>query len=282
MKNILLQLNNLKNIKADSEWKERSREILLSQISGSFSLEKEEEQTGLSYYFKNFLHQPALVVAVIIIVVLGGGGVSIGASFDSKPGDSLYIAKIISEKAQLTFTFDEKEKTKLNIEFAKNRAKELAQVLEGNNEGDDSVAVEKLSNNFKKEISATRERLSRTGSSNMVIEDSSEVFSATVGKSSEGIEIYNSEVKEDIVAQPEVNNQASATSSDSNIVIRKIGVIEALDEVEKMFSDHDYDGALDKLNKVEDVINGNVQPSTDNSEGEVLGEKSESATSTGE
>lgn len=282
MKNIILQLNNLKNIKADSEWKERSREILLSQISGSFSLEKEEEQTGFSYYFKNFLHQPALVVAVIIIVVLGGGGVSIGASFDSKPGDSLYIAKIISEKAQLTFTFDEKEKTKLNIEFAKNRAKELAQVLERNNEGEDSVAVEKLSNNFKKEISATRERLSRTGSSNMVIEDSSEVFSATVGKSDEGIEIHDSGAGQDIVAQPEVNSQISATSSDGNIVIRKIGVIEALNEVEKMFSDHDYDGALDKLNKVENVINGNVQPSANDSEGEVLGEKSDSATSTGE
>lgn len=280
-KELFSQLNNIKNIKADSDWKMKSREILLSQISGSFSLEKESaKQSGFSFYFKNFLHQPVMVVAAVLIAVFGGGTLSIYASSGTKPGDSLYIAKIISEKAQLAITFDETEKAKLNIEFAKNRAKEISQVLENNsNEDKKAATVEKLSNSFKKEIYASKERLGKT---NLVNNDNSEVFSANVGRSDQGIEIYD--IKEDgqagggeVIIDDNVSTTPVATSSEEVVAIHKAGVNEVLDEAEKLFFEQNYSEVLNKLDEVGAIINKSTE---DKSSADVLGEKELSATST--
>src|SRR3989339_293021 len=96
-----------------------------------------------------YVSQPVMAVFLIAGVLLGGGFFSLNAAKDTKPGDSLYIAKIISEKTQFALTFNEKKKVKLGIEFAGNRAKEITQVL--SEEGDVEIRVEKLKDNFKKQ-----------------------------------------------------------------------------------------------------------------------------------
>ena len=159
-KDLLKKLNNLKKIKPDENWKKNYREVLYSQISAGQNSEKPEskirfifEEVILGKIFISFTRPIwATTLASILILVVGVGGVY--ASKNSKPGDSLYIAKIISEKAQLAMTFDEKGKAKLGLEFATNRAKEITQVLEEQNYPEDQKTqkVEQLTQNFKKEI----------------------------------------------------------------------------------------------------------------------------------
>lgn len=279
-KELLTQLNNLKNIKPDKKWKETSREILMSQIYGGDSSDKTPIKLGALYYLRNFIHQPVLMVATILLIVFGGGIFSISASRDTKPGDSLYIAKIISEKAQQAITFNEESKAKLGIEFAGNRAKEIAQVLAESNNGDKDAKVEKLAWNFQKEINTVKTRLKKINVSDIEeaggpvdTEDDAQMFSANLGKEERGMEIYVKEedvvikeaVEEDagseediVITTPETQIGATSTASISS------DVESVLEEAEKLFSEQDYDGALDKL---EEAI---VQ--IDDTEGEVKGD----------
>ena len=288
-KELLSQLNNLKDIKPDKEWKQKSREVLLSQISGGdYSLDLSGQPIGfkISYYFRTFFHQPVLVVTTILLIVLGGGIFSISASQNTKPGDSLYIAKIISEKAHLAITFNEESKAKLGIEFAGNRAKEITQVLAESGNGDKEAKVEKLARNFQKEISSVKTRLKKINDSvdnktseAVDVEEDTQVFSANLGRDDKGMQIYvqkkdnyneqsgiNEDIKfqEDIIiTTPESITGASSTASISSDVKTTI------EEAEKLFAEQDYDGTLDKLEEVIDQMgevdeDGEVQ-------GEVLG-----------
>jgi len=264
-KELLSQLNNLKNIKPDSRWKSGNRDILLSQISaGDCSAEASETKFSVSHYFRNFFHQPALVVAVIVLAVLGGGVFGMASARDAKPGDSLYIAKIISEKAQLAVTFNEKEKAKLGIEFAGNRAKEIAQVLAEEGDGDKEAQVEKLARNFKKEISVAKTRLknikvikddnspketeldSKTEESPEQ-EDDNQVFSANLGKKDKGVQVYN-------------------PSDSAPAVEKRTSVEEALGEAEELFARKDYGAVSDKLEEVKAIIDESADKSDSDSE----------------
>lgn len=252
-KELLSKLNSLKEIKPDSEWKRERRDILLSQISGGAQLFDDEIIKG--NFFARVAHifaQPVLVVSMIVVAVLGGGVFSLNAARDTKPGDSLYIAKIISEKAQLAMTFDEGEKAKLGVAFASNRAKEISQILESmDDESEKGERVEKLAINFKREISAVKTRLKK-------INEDDEVFSAYTGKEKNGVQVYNSDESEkaeapkteevlveekNIVAVSPVANIASSTAV---VIDRTLG------EAEALFNSKDYGGTL---NKLEEVIN---------------------------
>ena len=155
-KDLLKKLNNLKTIKPDDNFKKNCRDILYAQISAGTAENKSESNLKTIWDSlmpgKIFLQMAKPVwitsLASILILVIGVGGVY--ASKNSKPGDSLYIAKIISEKAQFVMTFNEKDKAKLGLEFATNRAKEITQVLEESKEPEDSKGktVEKLKQNF--------------------------------------------------------------------------------------------------------------------------------------
>ncbi|MEA3398676.1 MAG: DUF5667 domain-containing protein, partial [Patescibacteria group bacterium] len=105
--------------------------------------------------------QPVLAVFLIVLFMLSSGVASIKASQDAKPGDSFYIAKIVSEKTQLALTFDKRKKVQLGIEFAGNRAKELDQVLADENNSETQEKVDKLVINFKKEIAGIKDRVAK-------------------------------------------------------------------------------------------------------------------------
>ncbi|OGF27742.1 hypothetical protein A2331_06570 [Candidatus Falkowbacteria bacterium RIFOXYB2_FULL_34_18] len=215
-KELLSQLNKLKNIKPDTAWKNRNREILLSQISSSTV-----DKIGFFDIFAQklsllrYVSQPVMAVFLIAGVLLGGGFFSLNAAKDTKPGDSLYIAKIISEKTQFALTFNEKKKVKLGIEFAGNRAKEITQVL--SEEGDVEIRVEKLKDNFKKEIAGVKTRLENINNNKIAAntnikteeeenmetsqdaspeEEGEMVFSAGLGKEEKGIQVSENNTKE--------------------------------------------------------------------------------------
>jgi hypothetical protein len=283
-KELLKQLNNLKSVKADSVWKKENREILRNQI-GVFDNEKIGVFSILTQlppisFFRGTPHQ-AMAVFMIAFVMVGGGVYGISASKHSKPGDSLYIAKIMSEKTQLALTFNEKNKTRLNLEFAENRAHELSLVLAADEEYTEEKRdkVERLVGDFKKEISnaITRvERISRTGSDPSdarrsesregedkiaVIEEAAEeevsVFSANMDKDDKGVQVSEKiEPTKDTKTETEARTEEKPASSTTPEIASTSNEKESetlsypnniLTEVKELLKAGDYSGAIAKL-----------------------------------
>jgi hypothetical protein len=275
-KDLLKKLNNLKTIKPDDNWKKNYREVLYSQISAGQTDNKQESNLKTIWETiapgKIFIHmaRPAWATSLvsILILIIGVGGVY--ASKNSKPGDSLYIAKIISERAQFVITFDEKDKAKLGLEFATNRAKEITQVVESKEpENKKSEKIEQLSQNFKKEISQVKNRLTTIKvNENQNKEEDLQVSGANLSKDDKGVEV-SEQIKSVVEVQVQPSPVATTTKENLNSPDK------ALEEVEKMFDEKNYDGTIDKIEEVKQIIN----QTPENSEGQVKG-VSETATST--
>jgi hypothetical protein len=275
-RDLLKKLNNLKTVKPDDNWKKNYRELLYTQISAGATINKSESNLSIIWDSimpgKLFLGmvKPVWVtsLASILILVIGIGGVY--ASKNSKPGDSLYIAKIISEKAQLVMAFNEKDKAKLGLDFAVSRAKEITQVLSESKEQSDqqNKKVEQLSQNFKKEISQVKTRLTTIKAAvKQNKEEEPEVFGANLGKTDQRMELAEpvkpaAGVKVEPVIKPV---QAATTTPDK-----------VLEEAEKMFDEKNYDGTINKIEEARQIIN---QESENSEKGQVKG-VSETATST--
>ena len=287
---LIKQLNSLNKIKLDNQWKNDNREILLNQISSS---QEEAQISRLASLRSGFrilenmlpqqlirqLSQPVWAVVLIMVIVFGGGIVSLNASRDTKPGDSLYIAKVISEKAQLAVTFNEKEKAKLGIEFAGNRAKEITQVLA---EADNAIKekdakVEKLTKDFKKEINTVKSRLVKINAVqrsqdiegakditddelNITTDETIGVFSANLEKSDQRMEVSEPSDLESTVADEQPSDSGdqdqaelvadSAVSEDE----QTNDAVKVLDEAVNLIDEGDIDGARDKLTEANNII----------------------------
>ncbi len=323
-KELLKQLNTLKNVKPNSDWKQSNRDILCSQIfnsSNNIEVESSNKMFDLLFDFvnskRNFaknLSHSFVVLFLVLVVVLGGGIMSLKAAQNTKPGDSLYIAKIISEKARASLTFDEKEKAKLSVEFASNRAKEIKQVLK-ENDNNKEEKVEKLTKNLKKEIKAARERVEKiiakktdNKEDNLNISSSAKkidntkkeeksekqqsqedddkfVFSANLSKDKKGIQISEKEntsqsETSDISTSTLTNKNVQSTNEDKNDI--DANPEEILEEVGKLLEEENYDEILNKLEVVDKIIDDQYNINSDtggDEEGEVKGEF-ESATTT--
>ena len=323
---LLSQLNKLQNIKPVNQWKNDNREILLNQISCGEEMMKvgwfKVLENMLPQQLIRQLFQPVWAVVLIMVIVFGGGIVSLNASRDTKPGDSLYIAKVISEKAQLAITFNEKEKAKLGIEFAGNRAKEITQVLA---EADSVIKekeakIEKLTRDFKKEIKQVKSRLVKINiiqksqdiegeedfiddELNITTDEAIGVFSANLEKSDQRMEISEpnttatDEQPSDSTAQDQAETAAAGAVSEdstSDEAEQRDDLAKVLDEAEKLFNEKDYDGTLDELAKVKNMLdqtgaNSSVEAqdtasTTDNMDatGDEAEDKAETASSTEE
>ncbi len=294
----------LVEIKPDDDWKQSNLEILASQISfvSGSTIEARKEKLEIrpfEYYaafisnaFGRIFIRPALSVAVVTAAFLVLAAVSLKASTETVPGDSLYIAKKVSEKTQLALTFSEKEKAKLEISFAGNRTKEIVKIMEQaeNQDGVKQDQVEMLTQEFRKEINSSRERLARisvetdqsAGNNNDVKvqaparqengEDvqagqtnaEPEVFSANIDKEEQGIEI--SEGQKTPPAENADNPKASTTTDSSEQQAETGESAKKLDEAEQLFDSSDYSGTIDKLEEAGEMLD------QAKSEGEVKGD----------
>jgi len=313
---LIEQLHKLKSFKPDEQWKRENKEILFKQISNS---SREEVDAGWFKAINNTLllrmvkqlSQPVGAIVLLFFIVFGVSVVSLNAARNTKPGDSLYIAKIVSEKAQLVMTFDKKEKAKLGIKFASNRTMEIAQILaEQQDDGGKEIRVDKLTRNFKKEIYVAKERMSKismatdydgvgednnelTTEENIMLdeEEKAQMFITNLGKSNEGMEIAepsSSEISD--IDEPIIKEQQASAEDQAGAVATTTGAEglagdshdsdpqKVLAEAEKLFDEQDYDGALDKLEEVKIIID---QIDSADEAGEVKGE-SAGATTTNE
>lgn len=228
---IITQLNKLRSISPQAEWKAVNRKILFTKIESSPAASQDVNQAKTAFIFRlpvkliRTMPQPVMAVIFIILFMAASGAASVMASKNSKPGDSLYVAKIISEKTHYALTFNEHKKAQLGITFATNRVKEISQVLADESNGGKGEKVERLVNDFKKEISEAKTRIAKISSTAVakpVIEaeineagDNNEgesdendtaMFSANLEKEEQGIELSEPSTKtsDGKVEKPEI------------------------------------------------------------------------------
>lgn len=235
------QFKELRKIRPSLEWKNKTREALLKELEAThYQTETRGVLDTIQGVFANTflpkIAQPVGLVSFLVCALLIGG-ISSVASHDSKPGDSLYIAKIINEKTQFAFTFREENKIRLGLEFAQKRTIEIEEVLEEHNlqaeEKDKKIA--KLTNDFKKEIKRVKaiqndpKKTEESQDSQQIEEESEEdiqVFSAHLGKAQNGMQV-----------------------SENNIEINK-----ALDQAEALIDEKDYAGTREKIEEAQNMI----------------------------
>jgi hypothetical protein len=210
--------------------------------------------------------------------LLGGGGLyGVNVARGTKPGDSLYLAKILSEKAQFAITFNEKDKAKLNMEFAGNRAEEMDQVLSEPNSDNKDAKVEQLLNDFNNEISQAKTRLekiapavaannkSEQAGDNPTAEtpnEDSSVFSANLGKDNAGLDLSDEVKKEEPqpVAEPALPSAPTSTpakteqSASSTETLKPADTKTILDQAKDSLNKEDYNDTLNKLDEATNVI----------------------------
>ena len=250
-KELLKQLNSLKTIKMATDVKESNKKTILTQISNTISQESDSQAfSSFSFYFKNILSlftKPAMVFSGFILFLVAS--LFLGNNFykNSKPTDSLYIARVISEKARLNTTFRQCDRERLEIEFASNRASDIAAALmnpELNTEKNKNN-IEKLTVSFKNELAKVKTKVSELEKPTKKDNDSldehdGEVIAREGDLDEEGLEAAAGEAEKAII------DDAQATTSSEQVLEEELeGEVEALSEVVEL----NIDSPSDKKNK---------------------------------
>jgi hypothetical protein len=270
-KKILEQLKGLKSVRLSEETKKENKSVLLSQISNT-SVKKEVPSNNNIFNFKNvfsLMYRPVLVVAGIF-VFLSGALIVGGGFYDRlKPNDSLYIARIISEKARLNTTFNQEDRELLLARFASSHARDIANILMDSefNTEENQDKVEELNYSFQNEISKVRDSVEKDyqESEEKRLEEE-KVISASSLREDNGIEINISEEEEEEIEEDSKTEEDSlATSSEEEIVeekieknIEKINETEngsrLIEEIESLFAEKRFEEVVEKLDEVDEII----------------------------
>lgn len=279
-KELLKQLNSLKSIRMEAEVKESNKSILMTQISNTISNNSETKSfNSFFFYVRNILSmssRPAMVLSGVFLFVVTS--LFLGSDFykNSKPTDSLYIARVISERARLNTTFDQNEREKLALEFASNHARDIATLLmdpEFNTE-QNKDEVEKLSASFKDEINKVRTKVADLQTSETEKNEDQLVFSASELKEENGIDIYidgnnfsenldeatsttsESDVDASASTTPEIENLGDQIEElsekidlESNQEIKKNKQV-LIEEIESLFDEGKYGEVVLKLQEI--------------------------------
>jgi hypothetical protein len=283
-KDLISKLNTLKNVSPDSSWLTSNRELFLAQISNSGA---DKLSSGQVFFInlKSFLKassQPVFALGVFMIVLVASSIFGHKLFSQAKPNDSLYIARIISEKAKLNTLLNPVEKNKLAVKFATNHAQDISAVLSdptfNNEENKDQVA--KLNDSFNKEIETVKKIVNSgvakapklEGEASEQVEMSDEAISiAAEHKAEQGIQIKEAEPNQAPVARttiaPSVNvkAEAQATTTEATSTEAKVEAVvnvdakineadKIIDEAKESFNNKDYHSVIDKLNEVTEII----------------------------
>ncbi|MFA6416910.1 MAG: hypothetical protein WCW61_01810 [Patescibacteria group bacterium] len=283
-KDLISKLNSLKNVSPDSSWLASNRELFLAQISNSGA----DKLSGGQVFFinlKSFLKassQPVFALGVFMLVLVASSIFGHKLFSQAKPNDSLYIARIISEKAKLNMVFNSEAKNKLAVNFATNHAKDISAVLSdpsfNNEENKDQVA--KLNDSFNEEIDNVKKIVNSgvtkapklEGEVSEQVEMSDEAISiAAEHKAEQGIQIKEAEPNQASVARTtiapstSVKAETKATTTEASSTETKVEAevsIDAkineadkmIDEAKESFNNKDYHSVIDKLNEVTEII----------------------------
>lgn len=233
---LLQQLNKLKNIQLSATVKAGSRGVLLAQISQGEPMASLGFLAKVNILFSRTL-QPYTIATMIALFFVASAFFGWRNATQAKPGEAFYSAKRLSERAQMFVAFSEAAQTNLNLEFASNRALEISQLSQ-----DNDSAKEELKNEFRKEISAIKARLA----SKLKSEDGGENL-AKDGDNFKNAGTDKNGAKLDI-SVPKKDSQTSTSTISGN------DVADVLEEVKKSVDANDYNEAASKLDEANVLI----------------------------
>ena len=259
-KNIINQIKTLRKVKPDLLWKNSNRELLISQI-GFEHKESEQKVNVLTEVIKDlamdlkvYASRPGVFVVMLALIALGGPIYAAKNLNKAKPGDSLYIAKIVSEKAQLALTFNQVEKAKLGLEFAENRTREIAKVLGQFNKDrqEKDTKVQKLTNDFKGEINKIKE-YEVVKESKIKTDLNTEKITSAV---KQGENKSNDEIDSTIILDDDETKVFSAYlgRAKDGIQLTEKEFHKVLDDATGLIESKDYVGTLNKLEEASAII----------------------------
>ena len=128
--------NNSLEITPSQEWKEKSRDMVLSQIRQTSAWKESgthhQSKLGGAFnlVFAKYVLKPVAISVLAIAVVTSSVFGTAQAAQAALPGDSLYPIKLGIENAQVSLAFSEEKKTELEISFANTRLEEVVEILE--------------------------------------------------------------------------------------------------------------------------------------------------------
>lgn len=265
-KDLIAKLNSLKTIRPESAWTTSNRDLLLSQISNSGARDLSAWKMftiNINSFVKTISH-PVYALGTFIIILIGGSIFSHQIFVNAKPNDSLYIARIISEKAKLNTVLNLDERNKMAVQFATKHAQDISQVLAdpefNTEENKDQVA--KLNESFDQEIKTVKSKISYLIPKKNIPEEpilattSEEVVIAGSGKETVGLEVLEVKGAENKTTSSEATS-SEATSSEvkSEIKIEEFKSEEMIiDEAKVLFDNKNYDEASEKLSEVNNSL----------------------------
>ncbi|MDX9779315.1 MAG: hypothetical protein RBT30_03700 [Patescibacteria group bacterium] len=289
-KDFLSQLKTLKEIHPQSDWLKSNREILLSQISNS-GADNISSWQKILIDIKSFslvVSKPVMAMASFLVLFVATSAFAHLAFNQTKPSDSLYIARIISEKAKLSTVFNAQEREKLEAKFAANHVETITNVLAESNVTDDNEdQFAYLNDSFNKEINIVREKIvgiAKRNEQNVTspvtqtlvseeLEEDALVSVADNSKEEQGtqleiktvVNVNTEETKEAPVETATDDKTAElATEDDTSKQEAEAALANALDEVkdpealiaevQALFEARNYQGALEKIREVKAMI----------------------------
>lgn len=286
---LLVKLNSLKSVNPDQKWLESNRELLLSQVSNSGAEKLSAWQVTIitvSSVLKSAV-QPVYALGAFVILLLTGSLFSGQLLAQTKPNDSLYIARIVSEKVKLNTTFNSNERNKMEVRFASEHAQDISAILADpafNNEANqDQVA--KLNNSFNEEVKTVKEKISHLNPpvAAAPVSGPDEVIMADSAKDGQGIQLdeqptlntlnvsatkTSTTVINNLETPPVISATATlvvpaglnlkASSADleasSTEKVEATAADKIIDEAKQLFDSKDYVKASDKLKEVDEII----------------------------
>jgi hypothetical protein len=195
-KDLIKKLHNLREIKADAEWLKSNRDLLYSQISNSGA----KEISPWSSFVINFsslaktISMPAMALGSFLVLILATSIFSHQLLMNAKPNQSLYIARVISEKARLNTILNTESRDKMAAQFAASHAQDIITVLSDPTISSNEQEVAKLNESFKAEIKTVQKSIAKLNkpvvdNNTNIATASEDVFSATALKDDQGVSI---------------------------------------------------------------------------------------------
>lgn len=238
-KDLISKLNSLKTIKPDSAWMTSNRDLLLSQISNSGARDLSAWQLFVINFnsFAKAVAQPVYALGAFVLILISGSLFSHQVFGNAKPNDSLYIARIISEKAKLNTMFNSDERNKLAVQFATEHAQDISNVLAdpkfNTEENKDQVA--KLNESFDQEIKTVKSKISYL-----------------IPKSVKAPEVTNATGTDTVLMAGSEKATSGLQVLDAKVENKSEDTI--INEAKVLFDNKDYSKASDKLKEVDELI----------------------------
>ncbi|HEX9664760.1 MAG TPA: DUF5667 domain-containing protein [Patescibacteria group bacterium] len=241
--NLRKNLKKLRQIRPDYNWKVSNRAFLLNEILKETPINRVVNNQKFKFsdlvklltrdFSLKLVTRPVLASFLVAGLVLGGGITSVGASWDSLPGDTLYSVKRTYEKAQVVLTIDKYKKAELGVNLVKKRVDELRQIKQ--NDQSKSKKIEKINlaaGEIRREVKITKDNLNKIKSDKEI---------ARVVRVAKVIDVEVNKIKKTLKEQKENIDQEIIEKTKEKIdqaldAIKEAGVEAAVIIVEKHVS----------------------------------------------